>query len=163
MLEALRIVTAVLIGLSTAMGLAHLLELPGKLRLTEAQYRAVQPIYYPGFTIGGFVGEFGGIILAGILAALTPAHSAAFWPTAGALAALIAMHATYWLVTHPVNQFWVTAQAMGTAGRSFFGFGAGKRRQRGWRALRNQWELSQAIRAVFALIALVLLLTAIGH
>jgi hypothetical protein len=35
MLEAVQILAAVLIGLAAAMGLAHVLELPGKLRLTE--------------------------------------------------------------------------------------------------------------------------------
>lgn len=47
MLEPVEILAAVLVGLSACMGLAHVLELPGKLRLTEAEYRIVQPIYYP--------------------------------------------------------------------------------------------------------------------
>jgi hypothetical protein len=37
-----------------ALTLAHALELPGKMRLTKEIYFAMQPIYYPGFTIGGF-------------------------------------------------------------------------------------------------------------
>jgi hypothetical protein len=43
------------------LSLAHALEFPGKKRLDEKQYKAVQTIYYPGFTIGGMVGEFGGL------------------------------------------------------------------------------------------------------
>jgi hypothetical protein len=34
--------------------------LPGKRRLDEATYKAVQAIYYPGFTLVGRVGELGG-------------------------------------------------------------------------------------------------------
>jgi hypothetical protein len=40
--------------------LAHALELPEKRRSGEDQYRIVQPIYYPGVTIGGLVGEADG-------------------------------------------------------------------------------------------------------
>jgi hypothetical protein len=42
-----------LAAVTMALSLAHALELPGKLRLGKEQYLAVQPIYYPGFTIGG--------------------------------------------------------------------------------------------------------------
>ena len=45
-----------------ALVLAHALELPGKRRLSKNTYLAVQPIYYHGFTIGGAVGEFGGLV-----------------------------------------------------------------------------------------------------
>jgi hypothetical protein len=43
---------------------AHVAALPGKLRLDEATYKAVQTIYYPGLTLVGLIGEFGGIIRA---------------------------------------------------------------------------------------------------
>src|SRR5690242_19596502 len=108
MLASLQILAAVLVGLSAAMGLAHVLELPGKLRLSEEQYRLVQPIYYPGFTIGGFVGEFGGILATAILVAIAP--SRAFGATLGALIALLAMHGVYWVMTHPVNKFWLAGE-----------------------------------------------------
>ena len=49
-----------LVAVTMGLSLAHALEFPGKLRLDEPTYRAVQAIYYPGFTIGGLVGEFGG-------------------------------------------------------------------------------------------------------
>ena len=161
MLEALQILAAVLVGLSVAMGLAHVLELPGKLRLSEEQYQQVQPIYYPGFTIGGFVGEFGGIVATAVVAAITPFRSPAFWPSAGALVALLAMHGVYWLVTHPVNKFWLAGQPVHGAGRAFFAIAATHRARGDWRNLRDQWELSHAIRAALALIALSLLFVAL--
>lgn len=105
-MRALTIATLLLVAVSMALSLAHALELPGKLRLKEATYRSVQAIYYPGFTIGGFA-EIGGIIALAVLLYLTPYPSARFWWTLAALVSLLAEHATYWLVTHPVNNFWV--------------------------------------------------------
>lgn len=160
MLEPAEIVAAALVGLSACMGLAHVLELPGKLRLTEEEYRIVQPIYYPGFTIGGFIGEFGGILVTAALVGITPKPSPALWLRAAALAALLAMHGVYWLMTHPVNKFWLADQPVRGAGRSFFALGSQPRPRGDWRNLRDQWEMSHVIRAVLALLGLSLLLTA---
>ena len=160
MLEPIEILAATLVGLSACMGLAHVLELPGKLRLTEEEYRIVQPIYYPGFTIGGFIGEFGGILVTAALVAITPKPSPALWLRAAALAALLAMHGIYWLMTHPVNKFWLAGQPVRGAGGGFFAFGPQSRRRGDWRNLRDQWEMSHVIRAVLTLVALSLLLAA---
>ena len=54
-----------------APALAPALELPGKRRSGEDQCRTVQPIYYLGFTIGGFVGETDGRLATLILALRT--------------------------------------------------------------------------------------------
>jgi len=61
-----------------ALALAHALELPGKMRLSKEAYLAVQPIYYPGFTIGGSIGEAGGMLALLGLLAFTPYASAGF-------------------------------------------------------------------------------------
>jgi hypothetical protein len=52
--EVLQVLTVLLVAVAMALALAHALELPGKLRLSKEQYLAVQPIYYPGFTFGGW-------------------------------------------------------------------------------------------------------------
>jgi hypothetical protein len=49
----LQVLTVVLVAVAMALALAHALELPGKMRLDRETYYAVQPIYYPGFTIAG--------------------------------------------------------------------------------------------------------------
>jgi hypothetical protein len=49
-------------AVAMALSLAHALEFPGKLRLGKDAYLAVQQIYYPGFTFGGFVGELAAAI-----------------------------------------------------------------------------------------------------
>src|SRR5436305_14504595 len=71
--------TAATMGLA----LAHALELPGKLRLDKERYLAVQPIYYPGFTIGGGIAEVGGIIAVLALLISLPRGTTQFWLVAG--------------------------------------------------------------------------------
>lgn len=90
-----------------ALALAHALELPGKMRLSKEAYLAVQPIYYPGLTIGGSIGEAGGMLALLGLLAFTPYASAGFGWTLAAFLLLLAMHLIYWLATHPVNHFWL--------------------------------------------------------
>jgi hypothetical protein len=74
------------------------------MRLSKEQYLAIQQIYYPGFTIGG-VAEPIDLLMILLLVFLTPAGSLAFWLKMTAFVALLALHACYWLLTHPVKQF----------------------------------------------------------
>jgi hypothetical protein len=69
---------------------AHALELPGKLRLQKETYLAVQPIYYPGFTVIGGVGEVLGLLATFALVWVTPRGSDVFWLTLSA--------ASFWFV-----------------------------------------------------------------
>jgi hypothetical protein len=159
-LEILAIVT---VAVAMALSLAHALELPGKLRLSKEQYLATQPIYYPGFTIGGMA-EPAGMLLVLLLMLLTPTGAAGFWLTAGALAALTAMHAAYWLLTHPVNNFWLRDTRLQGAGARFFSFGSSEPADAadGWMNLRDRWELSHVVRAVLGMIGLALLVAAVA-
>src|SRR5215213_5268596 len=97
----LSLIAVFLVAVTMGLSLAHALEFPGKARLAEPTYRAVQAIYYPGFTIGGLVGEFGALIALPAMLLLTSAGSKDFWWTAAALAFLLTAHLTYWFVTHP--------------------------------------------------------------
>jgi hypothetical protein len=164
--NALQIVTAILIAVALALALAHALELPGKLRLSKETYFAMQPIYYPGFTIGGGIGEFGGLIATVLLLWLTPLGSTAFWLTLGALLGLVGMQAVYWLVTHPVNQFWLEGENLSGLSAGFFSFGTARSREEpqptNWMNLRDQWEYSHVVRAGLALLSLIAIVVAIA-
>ena len=103
MTQTLTVIAVLLVAITMGLALAHALEYPGKLRLDEPTYRAVQAIYYPGFTIGGLVGEFGALLALPVLLYLTPFGSERFWWVAGAFSFLVVGHLTYWFVTHPVN------------------------------------------------------------
>lgn len=164
MVLALEVITLVLVAIAMALALAHALELPGKLRLSKDEYLAVQPIYYPGFTIAG-VAEPISLCLLIALMILTPPRSVEFALTVGAFIALAAMHATYWLLTHPVNKFWLKDMRLHGAARDFFA--TDPRRRSGdaepdWIALRNRWELSHVVRAIFGLASLILIAAAIA-
>ena len=104
MYVALQVLTVMLAAVTMALSLAHALELPGKLRLGKEQYPAVQPIYYPGFTIGG-IAEPAVILATLVLLLMTPADTVVFWLVAGALAALITVQVIFWTKTQPANRF----------------------------------------------------------
>jgi hypothetical protein len=165
MFVALQVVTVMLVAVATALALAHALELPGKLRLSKEQYLAVQPIYYPGLTIGG-AAEPIGLMMTLVLMLLTPAGSVAFGLTVGAFVALLAMHAAYWLLTHPVNNFWLKDVKLKGLGAGFFSFDPLKRtdesRPPEWTLLRDRWEFSHVVRAGLGLVSLALLVTAVA-
>jgi hypothetical protein len=128
MIEALQILTLILVVLAMVPALAHALELPGKLGLTKDAYIAVQPIYYPGFTIVGFA-EPVASISAIIFLVLMPWGGADFWLTVVALLGLISMHAVYWLFTHPENKFWLRGEKVSGLGSGFFAWGSASKRK----------------------------------
>jgi hypothetical protein len=165
----LQIVSIFLVSVAMSLSLAHALELPGKLRLDKKTYCAVQTIYYPGFTFGGF-SEGMGIVAVLALLLMTPAESAAFRWTLIGLIALVTMHAAYWLITHPVNKFWLKDQDLTGFSAGFFGFDPFKRHgeeeRHGeeimWKGLRDRWEYSHVLRAVLSALALLALTVAIA-
>lgn len=166
--DVLQILTVVLVAVAMALALAHALELPGKMRLDRETYNAVQPIYYPGFTVGGGIGEAGGAMSTIVLLLLEPPGSAGFWLTLVALLGLIGMQAVYWLFTHPVNKFWVEGEDLGRFGSGFFSFGANRSplgnepRPPDWTRLRDRWEYSHVARAALALVSLISLVVAVS-
>jgi hypothetical protein len=167
MFSILRILTMMLVAVAMALALAHALELPGKMRLSKETYYAMQPIYYPGFTIGG-MSEPVGIILTIILLFLMPSRSVDFWLTLIALSGLIGMQAVYWLFTHPINKFWVEDESLDRLSSGFFSFGANRSRRENkthlpdWTELRDRWEYSHVARAGFALVSLIALVTTLS-
>lgn len=157
MLIAVQILAILLAALSMTAALGHALEMPGKLRLAEEHYLAVQPIYYPGFTIGGGLGEIGTIIASAALALMLQPGSTASALAWAACASALMVQALYWLLVHPVNKFWLKDSEVDAASQGFFAIGADDRAGADWQALRDRWERGHAIRAVFATLALVLI------
>lgn len=163
MLTTAQIVTLLLVALAMATRVAHALELPGKMRLPRDTYLAVQSIYYPGFLVGGGLGEFAGMLGTVALLFLTPTGSTAFWLTLAACVLMLLMHLIFWVFTQPVNRFWLRDQQMATAGAAFFEVRASKESDtREWTALRDQWEYSHLVRAILSFVAVALLAAAIA-
>jgi hypothetical protein len=159
MVPVLQVITLVLVAIGVSLTLAHALEMPGKMRLGKDAYVAVQSIYYPGFTIGAFFGEFGAIIATLVLLVAMPADTPAYLLTFVALIVLLLMHALYWMLTHAVNKFWVADQKLGKAGAAFFN-PTGETVGADWARLRNRWEYSHVARACCAMVAFVALAAA---
>lgn len=151
--KSVHVLSLLLVSVAMATALAHALELPGKLRLDKAAYMTVQPIYYPGFTFGGLVGEFGGMLSLAALLFFLPWAGAKFWWVAGALAAALAAHAVYWVFTHPVNGFWLADQDLSALGSTFFSAFSGTA-SGDWTALRDVWEYSHVARAALFMLSL---------
>ena len=167
MFPILQIPTILIVAVAMALALAHLLELPGKMRLSKEDYLTVQRIFYPGFTIGGAAEPIGTLLLL-LLLFLTPVSTISFWLSVAAFAAMVAMHAVFWLLVQPVNKFWLEDAELKGLGESFFSrdpFGGHRIEadaKPDWIALRDRWEWSHAARAALGLLAFILLVTAIA-
>lgn len=163
-MTAFYITTVMVVAVAMAMALAHALEFPGKLQLSEQQYRTVQRIYYPGFTVAG-AAEPIGLVMAATLLMMVPVGSTSFWLVLAACLVLALMHGVYWLLIHPVNRVWLEDTKLEGAGAKFFSADpqrAGTPRAMNWVALRDRWEYSHMVRAALSLAALALLLAAMG-
>lgn len=165
MFLVLQVLTVLLVAVAMSLSLAHALELPGKMRLDRDTYLAVQEIYYPGFTYGG-LGEGMGMVATLVLLLLTPSNTPAFWWTLASFVALLTMHAVYWVVTHPVNKFWLRDTRLAGPGKDFFALDPMKKGtaaeggSEGWKKLRDRWEYSHVLRAVLAAMAFIALTVA---
>jgi hypothetical protein len=168
MFLTLQVPSVCLVAVAMSLALAHALELPGKMRLDKEVYLATQPIYYPGFTIGGGIGEGGGMVATLILLLLTPRPSQEFQWTLLALLGLVATHLAYWVFTHPVNKFWLREHQLKGFSGGFLGFDPAGRSapaatgEDDWKRLRRRWEYSHVVRAVLAATSLVFLVIAVA-
>jgi len=160
MFSALQVFAVMMVALSAALSLAHALELPGKMRLDERTYRAVQRIYYPGFTIGG-LGDVLGLITTAALVALTPMGSPVFWLTVIAFVGMLAMNVIFWVAVQPVNKHWMKGEAVSASAAAFFGMGRTAAGVNDWTALRDRWEYGHLARAVLANTSLLALVIAL--
>ncbi|MGP1383485.1 MAG: anthrone oxygenase family protein [Thainema sp.] len=157
MFNLLQITTTLLVELAGSSPRA------GITRKNEAQSGNL--LCYPNYLLSrlydGGISEPVSIILTATLLWLTPAGSAEFWLTLLALIGLIGMQAVYWLITHPVNQFWVEGESLDRFSSGFFTFGTRSSSETDtpvWTELRDRWEYSHVARAVFGLLSLVALL-----
>ncbi|OHV84429.1 anthrone oxygenase family protein [Rhizobium sp. LCM 4573] len=162
MVVFLEVLAALLAAIAMSFALAHAAELPGKLRLDKEQYFTVQTIYYPGFTIGGAF-EAASIVATLLLLFTIPTGTTKFWLVGGALLGLAAMQAIFWLMTQPVNKFWLKDTKLSNAAGRFFDTGAAAiDGESDWITYRDRWEKSHILRAVAATLGLILLLIAIA-
>lgn len=135
---------AALFATALALGaaLAHLLELPNKLRLPVEEYLVVQQIYFGWDRLGYLIAaQFAAIVAS----AFCVRHNArALRATLAALACLLVAQAIFWTLTYPIN--------VATANWTML--------PDDWTALRNRWEFSHAAGALFQAGAMAALIVA---
>jgi hypothetical protein len=160
MLRMVQVASLLLVAAAWAFTLAHAAEMPGKRRLDQATYLAVQRIYYPGYTVGGASEPLAIIALVALAIAIGP-NDPAFPGIAVALVAMIAGQVVFWFMTQPINRVWLKDEKLGSASAAFFGVrGAGQAAD--WTSNRDRWEYSHLLRGglfTIAMVALALALT----
>jgi hypothetical protein len=126
--------------LSTALALggalAHALELPNKISLSEHEYFIVQKAYRGWNRLAFLL-----LVELGSMSAIAVRwrhEPGILWPTVIAIACLLCAQAAFWIFTYPAN----TATHNWTAVVP------------DWQALRRQWEYSHAAGAVFQVLAM---------
>ena len=154
LVDTLFIVAIALAALVAVPALAHALELPGKMRLSEAEYRIVQRIYYPGFTLAG-IAEIAAPVVIVVLLFLVPQGSPEFRLLTAALVGFAAIQAVFWILIQPVNRAWLAATKVGAAGARFFRLEKGQRTGTAFEQLRARWEYSHLVRAALSVLCLV--------
>jgi hypothetical protein len=135
--NALRFMSLLSTALVTGASLAHLLELPNKIKLPGPDYLVVQQIYRGWALLGILVA--GALFSTLALAVTVRSDRQAVMLTLAALTCLVATQMVFWVFTYPVNRQtnnWTVLPAT-------------------WQHLRNQWEYSHAVSAGLNLIALV--------
>ena len=145
------LVCLLLTAIAMALSLAHVAEMPGKMRLDRESYLAVQQIYYPGFTIGSIAEPLGALAILALLI-FAPLPGVRFWWAVLALGCLVAMQLVFWFVTQPVNAAWTRDMNLHGLGGLFFSIFP-MEISGDWTRLRDIWETSHAARAALALIA----------
>lgn len=83
------------------------------------------------------------------------------------LVCVVAMHAAYWVFTHPINRLWLERVEIGGSSERFFGRDLAKTHASGddelWGRLRSRWERSHVARAALGLAGLVSLLLSVAR
>ena len=123
---------------------AHVLEIPGKRQLTGVEWLKVQQTFYGGYAVFGGIAEVGGLVTSlGLLALDRRRGGRALWPLLSAVA-FAGMLADFWFGNQPVNNqtvLWTPETVPAD-----------------WMDLRDRWDMSHTLSAVFAAVAFLSLL-----
>lgn len=150
LIESLFVALIVLAAIVSAPAVTQALERPGKMRLSEAEYRIDQRTHSAGFTLAAIAEGLAALVTFALLL-LVPARSVEFWLLAVALAGFIVIQAAFWLLLQPIHRAW---------------FAVGGQRLHRFEQLRARWECTHLVRAavsVFSLIAVAIATTANVH
>jgi len=168
MFDILQVVTVLLVAVAMALTLAHALELPGKMRHTKDVYYAMQHIYYPGFTIGGFA-EPASLYFNDYPVVFYAVGERRFFADACSTTGTHRYAGNLLPVYASGEQVLASGAKLSGLGSGFFSLGANrsppqkKSHAVNWTDLRNRWEYSHIARAGLAFASLTTLVIAITN
>jgi len=136
-MSLVHIVAIVSTALALAPAAAHVMELPNKIRLPEAEYLVVQKLYR-GWQFVGIVVVVA-LVSTAMLAASENGASKSFVAALVAFMCLVGTQVVFWVFTFPVNR----------------ATGNWTKLPSGWIRMRRRWEFSHAASAVLNLVAFV--------
>ena len=142
-LQLVRFFGLLFVALALGPALAHLLELPNKIRLPRDQYLAVQQLYRGWSRLGIIV--IAALLSTLALSLMVRGRDVEF---AWAVAAFICVASTqvvFWAFTFPVNRETLNWTRL----------------PENWAALRQRWEYSHAVSAALSFLALVSLIVSV--
>jgi hypothetical protein len=142
-LHIVRFLSLLFAALALAPAMAHLLELPNKIKLSRDEYLTVQQIYR-GWALLGVV-VFGALLSTLALTILVRNQPRAFIWSLTALLCIVGTQIIFWTFTYPANQQtnnWTVLPD-------------------NWPELRAQWEYSHAAGVVLNVIALATLILSV--
>lgn len=134
-LKVVRFLSLLLVALTLGMTFAHVMEIPGKLRLDGATWLTVQHNLYIAFGVIGAAIEVLGIALTWTLVLMVRRRRPAVWWTLAAAICVSAGLVDWFLLVAPMNaalNAW-TPETLPA----------------GWTRYRDQWETGHAIHAAF--------------
>lgn len=126
-----------LCALALAPALAHVLELPNKMRLSREEYLVVQQIYAGWWMLAVVV--LGALLATLLLAIVSKLKRKGFAAALIAFLCIVGTQIVFWAFTWPMNQQTANWTLM----------------PENWHAMRMQWEYSHAASAALNLVALV--------
>jgi hypothetical protein len=140
-MKTIRFLTVMLAALSMGAALAHLLEMPAKLRYDGPTWlRLLQTLYPPGFGSVGSACEVLAVVASFVLVVATRNRRKAFPWTLLGFSCVLASHAIFWIWVNPVNMTMVPLSPDTLV--------------IDWTRLRDQWEFAHASRAILQIVAL---------
>jgi hypothetical protein len=107
----LRFFTLILAAIGLSMGVAHVLELPPRMKYDAELYTAVTSTLYRMYGIVGAIAQIGSVLSVGMLCWLLRGRGTTFRLTLAALLALIASIVLWATIVQPVNSEWARALA----------------------------------------------------
>ena len=145
-LKAIRFVSLLCAALAFGLTVAHVLEIPGKRELGGLEWLKVQHTFYGGFAVVGGIAEILGLLTTASILFFVWKRRTIFVQTLVGALCFVGMLLAYWFGNRPANakiSFWTPSTLPSN-----------------WVSYRNYWDYAHATAAVFAALALAILLIA---